>query len=465
MTALDVFKSTITTMSENTAYKYRKTLVDFDCFISCHKLTLTDYPDIIAADWATELLRQSLSTATVAQRLNILNSLYKTAAENGLIKPCHTPREIARQIEASDFTIPPLLKASVFDKSLSLIRRFAKDSENYCVYGDILIFSLLNKARNLEEIIYLKKEDIKDHTGHSRNILERKTDSRRRYVFDLKQSIQTKRQIVSTVTEAIKQIFSHIPWFEKCTFEDLANSLWVALAIRSGATLSEAYRCLNRQAPYVGPSFCKLSGNGHESPLMWQNAIDILITHELPKWYAMHLRRGVCFSDIRQEILDRIKPVPELFYPVESIRKKLKGKTKVIEQPFISQTVFFKSYPENVLPMFSEIGDKAWCIKVSSNSDAPYAVIPRNEMLRFQQAIGVFSSDTEVHPLGSLVPKPGETVILIQAGYDGREAKVEEVLQNDCGTVLFRIKLATDYGYEWRTTVDARMVELIARKD
>ena len=86
-------------------------------------------------------------------------------------------------------------------------------------------------------------------------------------------------------------------------------------------------------------------------------------------------------------------------------------------------------------------------------------------MLRFQKAIGVFSADSEIFPLGSLTPKPGESVILIQADYSGREAVIEDVFKNNCGTVMFRVKLTTDYGYEWRAKIDARQVELISRAD
>ena len=86
-------------------------------------------------------------------------------------------------------------------------------------------------------------------------------------------------------------------------------------------------------------------------------------------------------------------------------------------------------------------------------------------MQRFQSAIGIFTADSELHPLGSLKPKPGEKVILIQAGYSNREAQVEEVMESDCGTVLFRVKLTTDYGYEGRATIDSRQIDRILKND
>lgn len=462
---LGVFQSKIAGHSEYTAYKYRKTLVEFEYFINTHKLSLACGPARIVEDWCVELLRQELSLTTIKHRLNVLNSLFKTAAESGMINPCSEPRNIYRQLDASGFVIPQFLRATVFNKTLSLIRRYIGKNNLSNIYVDILIFSILNGAKKLDEIIYIKKDNLSDYVGCSKDILERNVDGRRRYVFNLRQSNLTRRQIIASVDNGLKQTFECISDSEGLTFDNLSASLWVALAIRGGATASEALGCIGREAPYAVPCFCSVLDDTPQHKEIWQNAIEIIVTHELPKWYVMKLRRGVGFNELQKEISDKIHPMPELFYPVETIRKKLGGKISFVEQPFISQMVFFRSYPENVLPMFALIGDKAWCLRVSNNTDAPYAVIPQNEMLRFQRAIGVFSADAEIQPLGSLTPKPGEAVILIQPGYDNREALVEEIMESECGTVLFRVKFTTDYGYDWRTTVDVRQIEQLIKED
>ena len=63
--------------------------------------------------------------------------------------------------------------------------------------------------------------------------------------------------------------------------------------------------------------------------------------------------------------------------------------------------------------------------------------------------------------MGELTPMPGESVIVVTAGYGNREGKVEDVINKDSGTAIFRVKLFTDQGYEWRMDVDARQIELI----
>lgn len=333
------------------------------------------------------------------------------------------------------------------------------------MYGDILLFSILNGVKPLDEIIQLTKDNLGNYNGISRTIIDRNIDSRRKFVFDLRQSYQTPRKIVAAISEKLGTVFNYVTGNGHFTFESLASSLWAALAMRCGATASAVLESLNQPAVYAIPRFSVTQNNRANNPASWQPGIEALLTHELPKWYVMRMRRGVRFEELRKEINDRIRPIPELFYPVEIIKKQLRGKTTAVEQPYISQTVFFKSYPEDILPMFAQIGDKAWCLRLSNNTGSPYAAIPQAEMQRFQSAIGVFTADSELHPLGSLKPKPGEKVILIQAGYSNREARVEEVMESDCGTVLFRVKLTTDYGYEWRATIDSRQIDRILKNE
>ena len=112
--------------------------------------------------------------------------------------------------------------------------------------------------------------------------------------------------------------------------------------------------------------------------------------------------------------------------------------------------------------MFSKIGDKAWCYRVTRESGSPYAVISPIDMRRFQMVIGVFTSDMEIHPLGTLVPRPGEQVMVVKAGYGNRQGEVEEVIEpTDGGSMIFRVKLSTDQGYEWRLDLDARQLQRI----
>ena len=411
---------------------------------------------VMVADWAVSLLMDGLAVKTVVRHLNTLSSMVSSAAAKGLMEPCVAPRELARTLSGSSFSLPLLMIGDVYNHILSTLRNSAKIHGENLIYCDMLLFSLLNGVMPMKDIALMKVDDVVAYAGFSRTLLERNCDSRRRFVFDLKQSYRTERQVQVAISDGMKSLFGRA--FKA---DDFVKSMWVAIAIHNGAAPSEALACVGGEAHYAVPSFCSPVSVSRMHKMQWERTVEAILSYERPKWYAMRLRKGVNFDILKKEISDKVRPLPELFYPCETIKRQIGKKTVMEEQPFIANTVFFRTHPEAVLPMFRIIGDKAWCYRLSNNADAPYATISSREMKRFQCAIGIFTADTEIRPLGTLSPKPGESVIVIQAGYGNREGTVEDVVNTGCGTAIFRVKLMTEYGYEWRVDVDGRQLERI----
>lgn len=458
----EVFQSKLSELSAEAALKYRRTLSDLDFFLSGNRLSFQDISYTMVADWATELFRQGFAKTTVVRHLNILSSLVKTASKKGMLAPSDAPRRLVKILDDSAFTLPPLLKDVPFAHSLKLLRRaIGGSAQETDTCMNLLAVSVLGGGVPVESLVGLKKNEVDGFDYLSRKVMERNISANRDYVFDLRQSYHTPRQIYAQVTSALRQAFGAKVAIEDMDADMMARSLWAACAMRSGATASEALAMTGGSAPYAVPAFCEASGSLRAEKPMWVKTVNQLLTSEMPRWYAMHIRKGVSFDTLRVEISEKVRPVPELFYPCETITKFTGSKKTVTDHPVISQTAFFKSHPEGVMPMFALIGDKAWCYRVQNSSSAPYAVISQAEMQRFQAAVGIFSSDVEVHPLGELSPRPGESVVVIMAGYGNREGKVEDVIASDSGSAIFRVKLATDQGYEWRMNVDARQIERV----
>lgn len=481
-----VFQSRIGALSSEAAYKYRKTLADLDNFLTAHSIPLSDINSTAIADWTIELLRQGLSKATIVQRLNILNTLLKAAADKEVIPVMTAPRDIARALEAGTMRLP-LLNPTTFEQTLAAQRATAGEEKTTDIYADMLLLATLQRGTSLTALASLTKEDTRQYKGLAAHITGRNADNRRKFIFDIKQSYQTPRQIATEAGQRLRDTFPAITGTTETNasdkksaslFDALSASLWTAYAMRSGATASQAAASIanaNTATPlYTIPTEMTATetvtdeanaddaartSSIEKAAQTWQQAVETLLSRDLPGWYAMRLRRGVRFEDFRKLLYDRLQAVPELFYPVETIRKHLGGKTKIVEHPFISGIVFFKTHPENILPMFARIGDKAWCIRHTDSAESPYARISQSDMQRFQRAIGHFTADTELHPLGTLIPKPGEKVILIHTDYEGRQAEVEEIVESREDTAIIRVKLTTDFGYEWRINIDARQTE------
>lgn len=450
-------------MGAETAAKYRRTLSDLDGFLSAHRLSLSDISDVMVADWCAGLLMQGLAKTTVVRHLNILNSLLRSAAKEGLLPAGDAPRRLARVLEGEAEVLPPLMNDQVFGRILRRLRSGMRTGDDCEPVMDMLLFSLLNGALSLKDVIILKKQEAGHLDGVSRMIVERNQSGIRDYVFSLRQSYRTPAQIYSDVTERVNLLSGNLAGEEVTDPDSLVRSIWAACALRCGATASEALGCVDGSAPYFLPSMCRPVELSGESRQRWITAVNTLLTSDMPKWYAMHLRKGVGFEELRKDIAGGPRPVPELFYPCETIRKHVGGKIVAADHPLIANTVFFKTHPETVGAMFRLIGDRAWCYRTFNSPDAPYAVIPQKEMARFQAAVGVFSPGMEIHPLGELSPRPGESVIVVMAGYENRQGEIEDVIHKDSRSVIFRVKLTTDQGYEWRMDVDGRQLELISK--
>ena len=458
---LDFFRTRISTMSPESRMRYRKTVSELDVFLTGHHLQLADLSPELVTDWTVEMLYRGLANSTVAKHLNFFSGLLKSASQKGMIATCETPRQLSKILTQSNVSFPALMHDYVFNVCLTILRNAVKRTEGHNVFEDIFLMSILNGALPLEEIVAIKTADVQRYSPASRFIIERNRSNKRDYVFDLRQSYLTPKQIKATINHGISGVFDRHVKTDGFDADDFVRSMWVACAIHSGLSSSEALGYADGTVSYAVPEFCHKAAILLDNKGWWINTVNATLLHDMPQWYAMHLRKGVTFEDVRKDILDKVRPIPELFYPCETIVRLTGNRKNVEEQPFIAKTVFFKAHPENVLPMFKSIGEKAWCYRALSVPGSPYAVIPRRDMERFQRAIGVFTPDVEITPLGALAPKPGESVIVVKAGFGNRTGEVEEVINKGCGSAIFRVKLTTDNGYEFRINVDERQIECI----
>lgn len=177
-------------------------------------------------------------------------------------------------------------------------------------------------------------------------------------------------------------------------------------------------------------------------------------------WYAMRLRQASKFEEVKRriaEVDEAIRPI-EMFYPANEISKRLKSGRKVVMRPIIPGVVFFKSKMSSVQPLFAQIGDVAWCYR-AVEGDKQYAVIPRHEMTCFQRAVGQFTSDFEVGPIGSLTPRQGDTIRVVGGIFDGYKGEIQKIIDQPEAGVIYRLKVVDGQGVEWRIALDSRYAE------
>ena len=172
----------------------------------------------------------------------------------------------------------------------------------------------------------------------------------------------------------------------------------------------------------------------------------------------MRLRHGVKYPRLLARLDEAALSLP-LFYPTQEIASRTGRRLVFKNEPVIRDIVFFKSEPAGVVRVFREIGDIAWCYR--ENGTGPYSRIHAADMERFQQAIGHFTPDYEVAPLGELPHRPGDRVVVLGGIFTGLQGEIAGIEQtaDPAAPVLYRILLSADNGIEWRVALDPRLIK------
>lgn len=466
--ALDFFGSVILQHGSETQAAYGRVIKSIGHFLSVHDLVISDLSETMAIDWVVELLRDGLSAKNVKKYLDILASLYNKGVTERLLPA--SEGIIKAKARVGGFITAP--QESVITDRDELVNRFlvflrtradalaTPLQPKAAVWRDIILFSLLNGAMDLAEVARLTKEESDTFAPESMAIIERNASpQRRKYVFDLGQSAMTSRQLVREVeSKTLELLRSHVSVkFDNA--RSAVGSMWVEMAMRNGATASVA---LGSQPAglecHMLPAVA-LHGNVPEVlKAQLVQSIATAINANPQRWFAMRLRPRVTPEEIHRYIKEVAEPwqPAETFYPLAEISKRIGRKLVKLQKPYIADVLFFKSQLTDVLPLFQRIGDKAWCYRVANVPGAPYASIPQAEMVRFQTAIGEFTPDTEIQPLGTVELSPGDEVVVVGGMLAGQKGIVDRLMASGkTGRTLYKIilqqadKNGNAEGYEW----------------
>ncbi len=453
---LEKFRFKLGKLSADSLAKYRRSLSALEIFMIGHGLSESDLSPRLVEDLVFDMMQRGKSASAIVSTLNVISSVLKGETET--MATAARTRELARQFRTSAVATPPLVTERIFTDCLSKLQAWLKGLRPTGVAEDILTVSLLGGGIPVNQLIELRKADVSSYSGKTKQILERNLSTTRDYVFDLRQSYQTLRQIRKKLVDDLSATFADITGKNDTDIDALVSSIWVALAIRCGATASEALACAPGSAPYVIPDFITAPEPNSAARSRCTKAVATLLTRNTAHWYALHMRTGVTFEQLQTDIAADIKPAPTLFYPCRTISRNLRNRKVIAEQPYIDRTVFFRTAPEAVQPMFRKIGDKAWCYRMTATPGSPYAIISAAEMQRFQSAIGQFTPDTEIHPIGEIALRPTDRVILLMADFYNQEGRIDKILTDTDGRTIYRVAFTNSTGIEWTVDADTRQL-------
>lgn len=465
-TVLDFFRCRIDTLSIHSIRDYSKTIALLSDFVPEAANTLVSPSVALLENWCMYLMNSGMTVKTVAHHVDVVSGLYRAAVAAGVVMPSDvftTFRTRIREFESARHF--KSISETDYNRLHSLICNRTKLPLQEAMLTDIFVISLLTGGMSPTDIALLRKETINLQSSTVISILAHYQENKRKYIFPLAQSELTRKQLERNITTGITSILSAHGVKLFGSLPDTISSYWAYAAMKCGYTAAEVYSVWGaypKAFPATARKVPRQACTSDKATIITAVA-NSLLSNSL-NWYAMKLRRKVTIDDIEKRLNSDGNGIqcPELFYPCQEITKRIRRKTIVKRTPVIPDIIFFKSHPAEVYPMFLKIGDLAWCYKDHSGAGS-YAVIPRQVMERFQMAIGQFTSDYEVGPIGSITPRPGETIKIlggIFAGNEGELLKVESL--NEKG-VIYRLRILDDRGVEWKISVDPRQAKSISQ--
>lgn len=420
-------------------------------------------------NFAATLLLNGYTVKTTSYYLKHLSALYTAAVNDSLATPVDSFSVIRDRLAALDGdTSLHLCGIKVTEQLRHLFLRHIDDPERQLA-RDITLTSVIAGGLTFTDIASLTTERASTIHPSLEEIIARHRSPRSRYLFPLRHTARTPRQLHDTIRSMIAAILDTTRLTMAATPDDTAALLLFHAAVECGFAPSAAATALSHR-PFSGivTLLDADPATRPDTPRQILSTVADAITRNPLQWFAMQFRPGVKLDDITRRIHDTAGRIamPEIYYPCHEIARRIGHRLTHENRPVIPGILFFRTRVTDVAPLFAHIGDLAWCYRQSPTPTSPYAAISQNDMKLFQAALGSFTSDIDIHPLGNLTPRPGEPVILIKAGYGNRRGVLEQIIDSDNNnsngnSVIFRIKLSTDQGYEWRVDVDPRQIESV----
>ena len=464
------------------------------------------------SDWLINQWLLGTPFSTVSLYLDIISSLYGSAVKAGRLPKTDLFSKLKTSLKALGHDgWTKGIDDEIFQRALRLTKNAGRLISDDAIAADLVIWSLTHDLTPLTDVALLKRDDLFAENGKQKTetdsaeqtIISRQcTNARRKYIFDLRQSERTPRQLQKHIAKIVNALFRRARLPQATDPFQTVEALWAYAALRAGIPASQLVSCLGHVPlglPVLKLSVVKIPDSRLQTPDSGLRqpasgdltAVGKIFLENPPRWYVMSLRPGVRFTQVcrRIQFVSTSDAPLELFYPCEEIARAVGKKIVTRQRPFIHSAVFFRARLTDIGRLFSKIGDLAWCYRQSARPGAPYADISERQFQLFQQTIARFTPDYEVASSGELELKKNDRVQIVGGLFTGHEATIEEsrvkgeesrgkgqgtgIASSESGKrkeenadasgVVYRLNIVGDNGIEWRIHVDSRLLSPSAK--
>lgn len=444
--------------SEATAANHKKAVSAFVNFLGNEKVSFDSFTEPTLTDWAIWLIESGYTLTTAIHYLKYLSALYGKAVADGAA--CANPGfscvlQRLRQLPTKE---QRPADRHILKKVQTLIRA-AESAETSTLTKDITVFSILAGGIGPEQIARYRKDDYTGDNPVLMAIIARHSRPRNKYLFPLRQSERTPRQLCEYLRTAAAAALG------TCDPPSPAD-IWSMAAYDCGIPAPEILACLGGQIPAHNPIYnlvrpAQVDASAKARIL---SRVAEAITANPVQWHAMQFRPGVSYDSVMRRISAFAGEftVAETYYPCREIARRTGKKLICRTRPVIPGLLFFKMRRSDVLVMFLHIGDLAWGYHTTGERTSPYAVISQTEIDILQQTIGIFTPDTEVYPAGTIPLAANDKVVVIGGDFIGKPGILDSLKKDSDGAIVCRLRLPGGNSIEWLVDSDPRMVRKIS---
>lgn len=439
----------IESVSDRLKEAYRKALGSLIRMFPVDTPSFDDFDTINVGDWVISMIADGVSVNTARYYLENISAIYSKAVKSGLAGNTDSfaivksrLAEVATGLRRLEHDVNKL-------RGLYCQRDEIRGEKRQCF--DLFMFSVFNRGMDVEQILRLTKEDTSGMCDAALNIIDGYVSSRRKSVFP--------RVGIEVIKDRVALAMSSLGLDIRSgnAVGEAAAGIWAQTALTLGVRPSEVKHLLRYDLPLFSITDGPVLPSTPDIDTMVANAI----THNPVYWRVMKMRRGSTLDNIKERLASEGRVLPEFFYPYEEITVRTGKKLQYRSQPVINDIVFFKSADSDIKPMFRIIGDMAWCFRIGGAGGSAYAIVPNNDMERFQRTIGVFTSDLNLVPIGSNEVTIGRMARIIGGQMAGYEGRIFSLARHDGNVRVLQLKFPDSNGIEWTVEIDERQIELI----
>lgn len=450
---LSEFRSQLSKQGQsNYTNLYAKALLVLERFNTFCELRPADFTQEMLSEFIGWLFYENYSVGTVHSYLKAISAMYNKMIGNGR-KSAYAPittalkeiSELPKDISttASNTVVTPKIQA--------LIEGFNDKSEDAVLGRDMLLLAIACGGLTFGQIAVYQKTDYRGNSTLIQNIVDRYSKPRHKYLFPLNQSERTPMQLERHIAQLISQAIAPYGLHLAADPRNTAAELWALAAYEHCGSLRKAASCapVSLVRNLVFKFITTDEGFAADRDELVREVNHTLMVNPV-QWHVMQFRPHVTY----ERVMERIKKhglsakLVATYYPYKEVARRIENRIVFEEQPVLPGLMFFMSRKSDITSIFRQIGDIAWCYRVTRDATAEYATIPLREMLTLQDVIGVKLPGSEYVGGESQQFAQGDHIQIIDGVAKGQYVTISEVRRKDSRTV-YRLSVMGNSMIEW----------------